>query len=131
VQLGCLSDQPGEVLHHVPSRRKHERMYDDPGRALLDAAGEALRDRGLCDLHVRRLDDASGAEALLHERGDLAEQRVGFGSPAAVVDQQNRFRVTHQEYLGLRFPGVKNCPAAARSLRRKPRARASPTGRER
>ena len=66
---------------------------------------------------MRGFHDASGAEALLHERGDFIEQRVGLGAAATVVDQENRaalttlagvcFGAAHREYLGLRFAGVK------------------------
>ena len=117
VQLGGFRDQTRKVSCHMPARREHEWMHDDRGRPLFDAAGEPLRDCGVCNLHVSGFHDAPSAEALLHPRGNFIEQRVGFGAPTAVIDQENRAApigvssvcvgVAHREYLDLGFAGVK------------------------
>lgn len=106
VQFGGLGNQSRQVFAHVSARGKHERMHDDSGRSLFDAAGKALGDCRLGDLHVCGLHDASGAEALPHECGNLIEQRIGLGAPTTVVDQENR-AVAHPDYLGLGSAGVK------------------------
>jgi hypothetical protein len=86
VSASGLCDQPRQVFRHMSARREHEWVCDDRGRSLLDATGNPLGDRRLCDLHVRPLHDAFGAESLLDESGDFIEQRVGSSVPAAVVD---------------------------------------------
>ena len=82
-------------------------MYHDPRRPLLDTAGKRSRDRRVRDLHVRRLDDTSRAEALSDEHGHFFEQLIGLGAPAPVVDQENRFGTAHRDYLGPSRGGVK------------------------
>lgn len=102
-----LRDQSRQILRHVSPGCEHERMYHDPRRPLLDTAGKCLRDRRFRDLHVRGLDDPSGAEALSDERGHFVEQLIGLGAPAPVVDQENRFGTAHPDYLGPSRGGVK------------------------
>lgn len=117
----------------MPAWRKHERVNDHLGRTLLDAASEAFGDRWLCNLHVRRLHDASRTKTLLDQGSDFIEQRVGRSPSTPVVDQEYRGALirrlfvcageTHRAYLGHSLHGVKNYgPRAA--LKRSRTARA-------
>ena len=99
--------------------REHERVDDHIGRTLLYAQSEGFGDRGLCDLHVRRLYDAFGAKALLDQGSDFTDQLVGRGPSAPMVDEEYRGAVTrrpfaragraHRAYLGHSLRGVKTC----------------------
>jgi len=118
VSCSRFRDEARQVLGHVPPWGKHERVNNYRGRTLLDAAREALSNRGLCDLHVRRLHDAFGAEALSDQGSDFIEQRVGRSPPTPMVDQEYRRALTrrlfaragrhHRAYLGHWLRGVKN-----------------------
>ena len=119
VSSSGFRDEARQVLGHVPPWREHERMNDDRGRALGDAASEPLGDGGLRELHVSRLHDARRAESLLDQRSDFSEQGVGRSASAPVVDQEHRGAVAHRlfvrageahrAYLGHALQGVKNC----------------------
>ncbi len=122
-----------QVFGHVPPWGQHERVNDNSGRTLLDAASEAVGDCGLCDLHVGRLHDAFAAEALLDQGSDFVEQRVGHSPPTPMVDQEYRRALArrpfvcaeknHHAYLGRWRHGVKNSGRGA-ALKRSPTARA-------
>ena len=88
VILRDLAYEPRQILAHVPAGGQHERMDDDRGRTLLDATGESSCDGGFCDFHMSRLHDDIAAEAVPDQRGHLIEERVGFRSPAPMIDQE-------------------------------------------